>query len=174
MKNTLLVIVTLILFIGYSCQDEAAMAELEKQKVQLELLEQNKILAERWHQDLTVERNWDVVEEILAPDIVIHNPGAEDVKGIEQVKMYDELWKSLTNVKIVNHEIIAEGEYVMIRWDISFDHTVDLMGIPASGNHISGVYGIDLFRVKDGKITDLWQSWDEMGFMKQMGAIPTP
>ena len=174
MKNTLLVIVTLILFIGYSCQDEAAMAELEKQKVQLELQEQNKALAERWHQDLTIERNWEVVEEILATDFVIHNPGAEDMKGLAEVKMLDESWKNMPNIKINNHEIIAEGDYVLIRWDVSFDHTLDLMGIPASGNHISGIYGMDLFLIKDGRITDLWQSWDQLGFMQQMGAIPAP
>ncbi|MEN8203318.1 MAG: ester cyclase [Bacteroidota bacterium] len=174
MKNTLIVIIALSLFFAYSCKDEAAIAELEKQKAQLELLEQNKAVAERWHKDLTVDRNWAVAEEILAPDIVIHNPGAEDMKGIEQVKMLDETWKSLPNVKITNHEIIAEGDYVLIRWDVSFDHTVDLMGIPASGNHVSGIYGMDLFLVKEGKITDLWQSWDQLGFMQQTGAIPAP
>ena len=29
-------------------------------------------------------------------------------------------------------------------------------------------------RIKDGKITDLWQNYDQLGFMQQMGAIPTP
>jgi len=48
------------------------------------------------------------------------------------------------------------------------------MGIPATGSHISGIYGMDLFLIKDGKITDLWQNYDQLGFMQQLGAIPTP
>lgn len=176
MKMTVLVIVTLTLLIGNSCQDKTAMAELEKLKTQSQLEEQNKALAERWHQDLTIDRNWEVADEILAKDFVLHydTPGAEDIKGLEETKKLDETWKNLPNIKINNHEIIAEGNYVLIRWDFSFDHTLDLMGIPASGNHISGIYGMDLFLIKDGKITDLWQSWDQLGFMQQMGAIPTP
>ena len=150
------------------------MAELEKLNAQSQLEEQNKVLAERWHQDLTIDRNWEVAGEILAADFVIHNPGEEDTKGIEETKKLDESWKNMPNLKITNHEIIAEGNYVLIRWDAAFDNTLDLMGIPASGNHISGIYGMDLFLIKDGKITDLWQSWDQLGFMQQMGAIPTP
>jgi len=84
------------------------------------------------------------------------------------------MWKNMPNFKITNHEITAEGNYVLIRWDAAFDNTVDLMGIPATGNHISGIYGMDLFHIKDGKITDLWQNYDQLGCMQQLGAIPTP
>ena len=174
MKKIVLVFVTLTLLFGNSCQDKTAMAELEKLKTQSQLEEQNKALAERWHQDLSINRNWEVADEILAADFVIHNPGGEDTKGLEETKKLDETWKNMPNIKINNHEIIAEGNYVLIRWDVSFDHTLDLMGIPASGNHISGIYGMDLFLIKDGKITDLWQNYDQLGFMQQMGAIPTP
>jgi len=174
MKKNVLVIVALTLLIGNSCQDKTAMVELEKLKAQTQLEEQNKALAERWHQDLTIERNWEVADEILAADFVLHNPGGEDTKGLEETKKLDEMWKNMPNLKITNHEIIAEGNYVLIRWDAAFDHTVDLLGIPASGNYISGIYGMDLFLIKDGKITDLWQSYDQLGFMQQMGAIPTP
>ena len=174
MKKIVLVIVTLTLLMGNSCQDKKAMAELEKLKAELQLVEQNKALAERWHYDLSRDRNWEVADEILAPDFVIHNPTGEDMKGLEEVKMLDETWENFSNLKINHHEIIAEGDYVMIRWDISFDHSKDLMGIPATGKHISDIYGMDLFRIENGKITDLWQSADQLGLMQQMGAIPAP
>ena len=174
MKKTVLLILTFTLIIGNSCQDKSAMDELEKFKAQSQLEEQNKILAQRFHYDLSVDRNWAVAEEILAPDIVIHSAVGEDVKGIEEVKKFDEMWKSMTNIKINHYEVIAEGDYVFIRWDVSFDHTVDLMGIPATGKHIGGIYGMDLFRIKDGKITDMWQNYDELRFLQQLGAIPSP
>ena len=46
------------------------MEELEKFKAQAQLEEQNKIIAQRFHYDLALERNWDAAEEFLAPDIV--------------------------------------------------------------------------------------------------------
>ncbi len=42
--------------------------------------------------------------------------------------------------------------YVMIRWDMAFDHTQDLMGIPATGKRITDLHGIDLLRIESGKI----------------------
>jgi predicted ester cyclase len=174
MKKALFVVVATTMFFGYSCQDKNVVAELEDLKAQAQVEEQNKALAERWHQELTVDRNWETADEILAPDFTIHNPVGQDMKGIDEIKKLDETWKSMTNIKVTNHEIIAEGDYVLIRWDVSFDNTVDLMGIPATGNHISGIYGMDLFRIKDGKITDLWQNYDQLGFMQQLGAIPGP
>ena len=86
MKKTVLVIVTLTLIMCYSCQDKTAMAELEKLKAQSQLEEQNKVLAQRFHYDLSVDRNWEVADEILASDIVIHSAGREDIKGIEEVE----------------------------------------------------------------------------------------
>ena len=174
MKNTVLVIVTLALIFGNSCQDNTAVAELEKLTAQSELEEQNKKIAERFHNDLAIDRNWDAADEILSPDVIIHGQGGADVNGIEGVKGFDELYKNLNNGKINHYEIIAEGDYVFIRWDLSFDHTSELMGIPASGNHVSGIFGMDLFLIKEGRIAEMWQNWDQLGFMQQMGAIPAP
>ena len=33
------------------------------------------------------------------------------------------------------------------------------------------VMGIDIFRIADGMIAELWQSWDQLGMMRQLGAI---
>lgn len=174
MKKAVFLFLLLTLMIGYSCQDKAALAELEKFKAQMELEEQNKALAERWHYDLSIDRNWDVMADILSEDFVIHNPAGEDTKGLEETRKLGELWETMVNLKINHHNIIAEDDYVLIYWDASFDNTVDVFGIPASGKTISGIYGMDLFRIKDGKITDLWQNYDQLGMMQQMGAIPTP
>jgi predicted ester cyclase len=80
--------------------------------------------------------------------------------------------KNWPNAELNHYEIIAEGDYVMIRWDWSFDNTKDIMGIPATGKRISEIKGIDLFRIENGKISEFWQYFNEMSFMQQMGAIP--
>jgi predicted ester cyclase len=155
-----------------SCQDKESLAKLEKLNAQSELEEQNKKIAERFHYDLSIDLNWEAAKEFISDDIIIHPQGGSDVEGMEGLKGFDEIWANMHNAKINHYEIIAEGDYVFIRWDMAFDHTSDLMGIPASGNHISGIYGMDLFLIKDGKITEMWQNFDQMGFLTQMGALP--
>ncbi len=173
MKKILFIILAVTILLGNSCQDKATLEELEKFKSQAQLEEQNKIVAQRFHDDLAVERNWDLAEEFLDPNFVIHSATGENITGIEEVKKFDEMYKNMHNIKINHYEIVAEGDYVFIRWDVAFDNTSDIMGIPATGNRISGIYGMDLFIIKDGKITDMWQNYDELGYLKQLGAIPS-
>jgi hypothetical protein len=35
------------------------------------------------------------------------------------------------------------------------------------------VEGINLTRLKDGKIVEEWSNWDTLGMLQQIGAIPT-
>lgn len=172
MKNNSLILVVVAFLMITSCQNKKAAAELEELKAEQQLPEQNKKLAERWHNDLFLACNWEVAEEILAPDIVVHFPSGEDMKGLEQVKVLETIAKNYINPEINHYETVAEGDYVMIRWDMAFDHTRDLMGFPATGKRISNLHGIDLFRIENGKIAEFWQYYNEMGFMQQMGAVP--
>jgi predicted ester cyclase len=47
----------------------------------------------------------------------------------------------------------------------------DFMGIPATGKPMV-VKGMEVFRIADGKIAELWVSMDNLGMLKQLGAIP--
>ncbi|MFO7671902.1 MAG: ester cyclase [Bacteroidales bacterium] len=169
----ILVLVSLTLIINSSCQNDEATAQLEEYKAELQNLEDNKALAERWHTDLGIDRNWEVAEEILAPDIIIHMPGGGEVKGIDEAKGFDAMYAAMENAKINHYEVVAEGDYVFLRWDLSFDNTIDFMGIPATGKRITDVGGIDQFLIENGKIKEFWQFFDELGFMKKLGAIPS-
>ena len=171
MKSKFLFFVALAFLMVTSCQDKKAAKELIELKAGLQLLDQNKKLAERWHNDLFVACNWEVAVEILAHDIVVHLPSGEDMKGLDQVKTLEAIAMNYINPEINHYEIVAEGNFVMIRWDMAFDHTQDLMGIPATGKRISNLHGIDLLRMENGKIAEFWQYYNEMEFMQQLGVI---
>jgi hypothetical protein len=34
--------------------------------------------------------------------------------------------------------------------------------------------GIDIFRIEDGKLAELWQNTDDLGLEQQLGTIPAP
>ncbi len=47
------------------------------------------------------------------------------------------------------------------------------MGVAPTGKQMTMV-GIDIFRIADGKIVELWNQEDVLGMMQQIGAIPEP
>jgi steroid delta-isomerase-like uncharacterized protein len=59
----------------------------------------------------------------------------------------------------------------VIRWTASGTHKGDLLGVPATGRPIK-ITGIDIFRVQDGKLAELWQNWDQLQMLQQIGAVP--
>ena len=61
----------------------------------------------------------------------------------------------------------------MIRWIMRGTHNGPLMGIPATGKAVT-VAGIDVFRIAGGQIVELWQHFDQLGMLQQLGVIPAP
>ena len=52
-------------------------------------------------------------------------------------------------------------------------HEGELLGIPPTGKPVE-ITGFDLFRIEGDRIAEMWQNWDTLGLMQQVGAIPAP
>ena len=76
-------------------------------------------------------------------------------------------------VNISHEDVIVHGDRVVIRWTSWGTHKGDLLGVPATGKPVK-ITGIDIFRVKDGKLAELWQNWDQLQMLQQVGAVPGP
>jgi len=51
--------------------------------------------------------------------------------------------------------------------------TGEILGIPPN-NKVVEITGISIHRVIDGKLVEHWANADLLGFMQQLGALPTP
>ena len=67
----------------------------------------------------------------------------------------------------------AEGDYVVTRWTATGTQDGELMGMPATGKHVT-LTGITIDRFEDGKIAEGWTNWDTFGMMQQLGAVAEP
>jgi len=68
-------------------------------------------------------------------------------------------------------EMIAEGDRVMVRWTFRGTHQGNYLGISPTNKPVtfSGVY---IFRIKDRRIAEVWNLWDQLGEWQQLGILP--
>jgi steroid delta-isomerase-like uncharacterized protein len=133
-------------------------------------------LAERFHFEVFQKGNLDAANDILTKDFVAHSPGLppELSKGPEGAKSWAQAIRTgLPDISLSHEDIVSEGDKVTIRWTGSGTHDGEMFGVPATGRPVN-VSGIDIFLIKGGKIAEMWQEWDALGFMQQVGAIPSP
>ena len=71
----------------------------------------------------------------------------------------------------IAEDLIAEGNKVVVRFNLHAIHQGNFMGIPATGKEIN-VPGIIIYNLADGKITAHWMHIDSMAMMQQLGVQP--
>ncbi|MGH9977470.1 MAG: ester cyclase [Nitrososphaeraceae archaeon] len=123
--------------------------------------EENEVLAHRFHMDMFQKRDLSTADEILATDFVWRNPliPSELTHGPESAKkIVSAVVDSMPDLRITHDETISKNDKVMIRWTINGTAKKELFGIPASDKLITLV-GIDLFRIYNGKIVEMWQQF---------------
>jgi predicted ester cyclase len=74
-------------------------------------------------------------------------------------------------------EMIAEGEMLAVRWRMTGTHKGELAGptmtIPPTGERID-IWGISIYRIEDGRAREIWERFDMMEFLGQLGVLSLP
>ena len=106
----------------------------------------------------------------IAPSFVRHDPGLPfEVRGPEGVKQLAEaLLPGIPDMELPIEDLVAEGEKVLARLRVRGTHKGELMGIPATSKRID-IAVLDLFQVRDGKLTEHWALLDNLGMLRQLG-----
>jgi hypothetical protein len=112
------------------------------------------------------------IDELGAPGLVDHNPAPDHEPTLAGFKQKVADFKAFfPDLKEDLQEIIASGDTVATRWVVTGSLQQEFMGIPASGQPIR-VEGMNFYRVRDGRVTDVWTQFDGLAMMQQLGAIP--
>jgi predicted SnoaL-like aldol condensation-catalyzing enzyme len=134
---------------------------LADNNIQLDKEKANEDLALRYQNDIFQEGKLQVADEVLSPDFVIHNPDLPEElrKGAEGVKKYaSALMAAVSDRNLVQDDVFAKGDKVLIRWSNSGITIGPLLGYkPTDKRHVAT--GFDLFRISNGKIVELWQQY---------------
>ena len=134
----------------------------------------NKALVRRFYQEID-DGNLEAVDDLVAEDYLDHSPPpfpgiAPGREGLKQA--FRIFWDATPG----RHEIedqVAEGDKVVTRLTAHGVHQRDLPGIPATGRQVTMTATV-IYRIDNGKIAEKWSDKDVLGFLQQLGALPTP
>jgi steroid delta-isomerase-like uncharacterized protein len=109
------------------------------------------------------------LEQIVAPDLVDHNPLPGQKPGrdglIEAVRQYR---TAFPDMKLTIESLMAEDELVAVTGKVVGTNQGSMMGAPATGKTVSFAY-MDMYRIVNDKVVDVWHVEDIAGMLQQLG-----
>jgi steroid delta-isomerase-like uncharacterized protein len=134
--------------------------------------ETNKKVVTEFIDGLFSRGDFDVVDQYAAEDYVDHDPpfGSDGTRA--GMRATGEMIRAaLPDWRSDLHLLVAEGDVVAEHFTAHGTHRGELMGVAPTGKELF-LRGINIFRLRDGRIVERWGRLDELGFMQQLGVIP--
>lgn len=131
-----------------------------------------KELVRRDTEEVWTDGDLEVIDEIFAEDFVLHDPtkpgetqGRDDYRGY--VETYHEAFGDL---EYEVETVIAEDDTAALRYEATGTHDGTFMGLAPTGKTVS-VSGMEMYRIDDGVIVEMWTSYDALGLLQELGIV---
>lgn len=110
--------------------------------------------------------------ELLADDFALHVPlpCSPGVQGI--IEVISACRAAFEHLDVTVEDMVAEGDRVAARFTARGIHRGDFMGLTATEKSIT-MTGIEIFRIENGRIAELWGEANLVGLMGQLGILPS-
>ena len=132
--------------------------------------EANKALLRRVVEEGWNRHNLALLDEIFA-DCVWYRPTTEELKG-EGLKQYvASVLAASPDGRFTIQDLVAEGDKVVMRYSSTGTHQGEFMGLAPTGKQFT-TSGMNISRIVEGKIVEVREQWDALGFLQQLGALP--
>jgi predicted ester cyclase len=122
------------------------------------------------------DRTYDMLDEVIAPDIVRHCQATPNLNIRSLVEFKDFLkvdGKTFPDSHITIEMLIAEGDLVAGYFTYSGTQEGAMGPFPPTNKKAELKY-LGILRIEDGKIAEMWVEWDNMAFLTQLGHFPPP
>jgi steroid delta-isomerase-like uncharacterized protein len=133
--------------------------------------EENKTIVRRFFEEGPSRGNMSAANELLAANFDLHTPlpSAPGIQGINDV--ITTCRAAFEHLNVTVEDMVAEGNKVTARFTARGIHKGQFMGLPPTGKPII-MTGIEIFRIDNGKIAELWGEANLLGLMQQLGMVP--
>jgi predicted ester cyclase len=134
------------------------------------MTESERSLGQRWFELVWNQLRREAIGEMLPPDGVLHENGADSTGPEGFYPFFDRMNATFSGLHVEVEDTIAEGDKLCVRWSCGAKHTGGGLGIDPTGVSIH-VTGISIFRVAGNSIVEAWQNWDMLGMMEQINGL---
>jgi predicted ester cyclase len=161
MKKIIIWTAMLTLTLGYQNAQAQTSKNNNKTKMETKMtVEQNKQIVIRFNSEFFGKGNTGIVKEVFAENFVNHSAPSNAPTNVgPMVKFVTDFHHGFSDISVDIQEIFCEGDKVCVRKTITATHTGEFMEKQATGKKIV-MHIMDIEVLKDGKITDRWNSTD--------------
>ncbi len=135
--------------------------------------EENKAIV-RHFEALFNEKRVDLADEFVARDYIDHGALPGQAPGLTGAKQKWAMFiAAMPDLHVPIEDMVAEGDKVVVRWTAEGTQQGELLGRPPTGKLIR-FSGISIYRLAGGKVTEVWEQFDRLSLMQQLGMAPSP
>lgn len=128
-------------------------------------------MVRRCFDDIIVRGELDVADEVLAEGVRFTTVNGDTIVGRRGFKTFaDQLRTAFPDIGFDFEEEFTDGELVCTRYVMHGTFLSTLLGVLPNGNEFR-VRGIDTFRVVDGRVVEIFASFDTLGQLRQLGIV---
>jgi steroid delta-isomerase-like uncharacterized protein len=134
----------------------------------------NERVVEAFLQDVVNEHNSDHAASYLNPGMQWYGGTVGTVTGRANVAgLFAGVVAAFPDAHIIINDIFGQGDQVVVRVVVSGTQEGAILGIPASGRHVQWD-GVDVYRLSDGKISNIWAGDDWTAILNDTGTFKAP
>jgi steroid delta-isomerase-like uncharacterized protein len=131
---------------------------------------QNKANAQRVFTELFNQGEYESISQIYAPNCIVHE--GSKTSSLQDAVTEGKGWKSASpDARMSIQNIQEQGDFVTIDWMSQGTHTGRGNGLEPSGKRFM-LRGNSRFRFANGKIAEVWNTWDRNDLYRQLGVSP--
>jgi len=120
------------------------------------------------------QHNADRISEYYSQGAKWHGGALGTVEGSENmINLFRSVFSAIPDLHVAEQEVVAQGDTVVVRLVVEGTHKGNLVGIPATGKHLRWD-AVDLYKLADGKVTEVWAGDDFLAIMVETGAFKPP
>jgi steroid delta-isomerase-like uncharacterized protein len=134
--------------------------------------EDNKAIVRRYYAEVLTKGNVAAIDDLVAATYVGHDPAAPDAQGTAGLKQrVSRLRTAFPDLQVTVEDMVAEGDKVATRFTLQGTHKGEFRGIAPTGRQVTWT-ATSIIRLENGKFAEGWANADDLGRMRQLGALP--
>lgn len=135
--------------------------------------QENKGVIRRVFEEVWNRGDLDRIDDLFAQDFIRHGTTPDRPTGLEGEKSHRTAFRAaFPDLVITADDVVAEGDRVAVRYTWRGTYQGTWPGIATTDVPVR-MTGIAIRQVVAGKVTALWVVGDELGLLRQLGALST-